>query len=128
MLLLLAGAHYLTAVNATVLFWPAFALTRPLGAAGGDAITKPVGAGGLGWGAAWGAAALALVLVASVAFQTRRFCAAALPRCCPLRWTGARPAPAAQRRTCGRGDRRGMTQEPDKPAWRGSRSQCSEFG
>lgn len=72
MLLLLAGAHYLTAANATVLFWPAFALTRPLGAAGGDALTKPVGAGGLGWGAAWGAAALALVLVASVAFQTRR--------------------------------------------------------
>jgi uncharacterized membrane-anchored protein len=72
LLLLLAGAHYLTAANATVLFWPAFVLTRPLGAAGGDALTKPVGAGGLGWGTAWGSAALALVLVALVAFQTRR--------------------------------------------------------
>lgn len=70
-LLLLAAAHRLTAVNATVLFWPAFVLTRPLGAAGGDALTKPVGAGGLGWGTAWGSAALAAVLTGLIMYQTR---------------------------------------------------------
>lgn len=71
-LLLLAAAHYRTGVNATVLFWPAFVLTRPLGAAGGDALTKPVGAGGLGWGAAWGSAALGLALAALIIRQTWR--------------------------------------------------------
>jgi uncharacterized membrane-anchored protein len=71
-LLLLAAARYLTAVNPTVLFWPAFVLTRPLGAAGGDALTKPVGAGGLGWGTAWGSAALAAWLIALILHQTRQ--------------------------------------------------------
>src|SRR6266700_378701 len=39
-LALLAVLHYRTAVSSTLLFWPAFILTRPLGAAGGDALTK----------------------------------------------------------------------------------------
>lgn len=71
-LLLLAAAHYLTAVNSTLLFWPAFVLTRPLGAAGGDALTKPYGAGGLGWGTAWGSAALAAALAGLIVYQTRQ--------------------------------------------------------
>jgi uncharacterized membrane-anchored protein len=66
----LAALHYLTAVNATLLFWPAFVLTRPLGAAGGDALTKPAADGGLGWGTAWGSAALGLLLVVLIAYQT----------------------------------------------------------
>ena len=45
-LALLAVLHYRTAVSATLLFWPAFILTCPLGAAGGDALTKPVSDGG----------------------------------------------------------------------------------
>ena len=69
---LLAVLHYRTAVSATLLFWPAFILTRPLGAAGGDALTKPVADGGLGWGAAWGSAALGLLLIALIAYQTRQ--------------------------------------------------------
>lgn len=40
-MLLLTAAHYLTPINGTVIFWVAFVLTRPLGAAGGDALTKP---------------------------------------------------------------------------------------
>lgn len=71
-LTVLAAMHYLTAVNATALFWPAFVLTRPLGAAGGDALTKPIGTGGLGWGTAWGSAALAAALIGLILHQTRR--------------------------------------------------------
>ncbi|NUS16237.1 MAG: hypothetical protein HOY69_33365 [Streptomyces sp.] len=68
---LIVAAHYLTPVNGTLLFWLAFVLTRPLGAAGGDSLTKPAGDGGLGWGTAWGSAALCAVLVLLVARQTR---------------------------------------------------------
>jgi hypothetical protein len=70
-LLLILGAHYLTPVNGTALFWPAFVLTRPLGAAGGDALTKPVAQGGLGWGTVGGTAALCTVLLALIAHQSR---------------------------------------------------------
>lgn len=95
MLALLAILHYRTAVNATLLFWPAFILTRPLGAAGGDALTKPVADGGLGWGTAWGSGALGLVLVALIAYETRRVMRnppAVLPA--PVdRRTGARQRP-----------------------------------
>lgn len=71
-LALLALLHLRTSVNATLLFWPAFVLTRPLGAAGGDALTKPVDDGGLGWGTAWGSAALGAVLAVLIGFETRR--------------------------------------------------------
>jgi len=70
-LALIVAAHYWTPVSTTLLFWLAFILTRPLGAAGGDALTKPAGQGGLGWGTAWGSAALFGVLVALVAYQAR---------------------------------------------------------
>jgi uncharacterized membrane-anchored protein len=71
-LALLAVLHYRSAISSTLLFWPAFVLTRPLGAAGGDALTKPVADGGLGWGTAWGSAVLGAVLVALIAYETRR--------------------------------------------------------
>ncbi len=69
-MLLIVAAHYLTTINGTVLFWPAFVLTRPLGAAGGDSLTKPVDEGGLGWGSLWGSVALFAMLVVLVAYQT----------------------------------------------------------
>jgi uncharacterized membrane-anchored protein len=69
-LALIVAAHHLTRINTTLLFWLAFILTRPLGAAGGDALTKPVAAGGLGWGTAGGSAALAGLLALLVAAQT----------------------------------------------------------
>ncbi|MBF9072740.1 hypothetical protein I2501_32455 [Streptacidiphilus sp. NEAU-YB345] len=71
-LLVLLAAHYLTAVNSTLLFWPAFVLTRPLGAAGGDWLTKPVGQGGLGWGTQGGTAVLLALLAVLTAYQGRR--------------------------------------------------------
>ena len=71
-LALLAILHYRTSISSTLLFWPAFVLTRPLGAAGGDALTKPTADGGLGWGTAWGSAALGAVLIVLIAYETRR--------------------------------------------------------
>ncbi|HEY2832320.1 MAG TPA: hypothetical protein VGJ14_07855 [Sporichthyaceae bacterium] len=61
--------HYLTRINGVVLFWIAFVLTRPLGAAGGDSLTKPTSEGGLGWGTAGGSAALLGLLVLLVLIQ-----------------------------------------------------------
>ncbi|HEX3782036.1 MAG TPA: hypothetical protein VHX38_20420 [Pseudonocardiaceae bacterium] len=69
-MLLIVAAHYLTAINGTVLFWLAFVLTRPLGAAGGDSLTKPMSDGGLGWGTSWASAALVALLVVLIAHQT----------------------------------------------------------
>lgn len=68
-MVLIVAAHYLTNANTTVLFWLAFILTRPLGAAGGDSLTKPVDDGGLGWGTLWGSVALFTTLVAVVSYQ-----------------------------------------------------------
>jgi uncharacterized membrane-anchored protein len=42
-----AGAHYLTKIPGSVLFWAAYVLTRPLGATLGDTLTKPLAQGGL---------------------------------------------------------------------------------
>jgi uncharacterized membrane-anchored protein len=40
-MLALLAAHYFTRLNGMVLFWIAFVLTRPLGATGGDSLSKP---------------------------------------------------------------------------------------
>jgi uncharacterized membrane-anchored protein len=45
-LVLLAVAYFYTKISRTLLFWSAFILTRPLGAALGDLLTKPVTTGG----------------------------------------------------------------------------------
>jgi len=71
-MVLIIAARYLTRVNTMLLFWLAFVLTRPLGAAGGDYLTKPADDGGLGWGTAWGSAALCGLLIALIAYQTGR--------------------------------------------------------
>ena len=103
LLLLILAAHYLTRINAMLLFWPAFVLTRPLGAAGGDALTKPAGQGGLGWGTAGGSMALTAGLLALIAYQTRHTARRPLPPLpapvdrrtgLPQRPNGARVAPA----------------------------------
>lgn len=81
-MVLIAAAYYLTSINQMVLFWLAFILTRPLGAAGGDALTKPAAQGGLGWGTAGGTAALSTLLLVLIAYQTwhiRRHPLAPLP-------------------------------------------------
>ncbi|WP_211241086.1 hypothetical protein [Pseudonocardia spinosispora] len=68
-MLVIVAAHYLTSVNGTLLFWLAFILTRPLGAAGGDALTKPTDEGGLGWGTLWGSVALLTLLIGLTILQ-----------------------------------------------------------
>lgn len=68
-MMLLLAAHYLTDINGTVLFWIAFVLTRPLGAAGGDYLVKPVDENGLGWGTLWGSTALLALLTGLIAYQ-----------------------------------------------------------
>ena len=47
LLIVIAAAYFLTKLDRTILFWSAFILTRPLGAALGDMLTKPVRHGGL---------------------------------------------------------------------------------
>lgn len=69
-MLALLAAHYFTPINSMVLFWIAFVLTRPLGATGGDSLSKPHELGGLGWGTEWTSAALLAVLIALIAYQT----------------------------------------------------------
>ncbi|MDT5225348.1 MAG: hypothetical protein QOG19_2755, partial [Mycobacterium sp.] len=69
-MLVLLAAHYFTPINGTVLFWIAFVLTRPLGATGGDSLSKPRELGGLGWGTEWTSAVLLGLLVALVIYQT----------------------------------------------------------
>jgi uncharacterized membrane-anchored protein len=81
-MLVIVAAHYLTNINTMLLFWLAFILTRPLGAAGGDSLIKPVDEGGLGWGTLWGSVALFAVLVVLVVYQAievRRHPLAPLP-------------------------------------------------
>ncbi|TSE01704.1 hypothetical protein FOS14_02880 [Skermania sp. ID1734] len=69
-MLALLAAHYSTPINSMLLFWPAFVLTRPLGATAGDALSKPRDHGGLAWGTEWTTAALVAVLVGLVVYQT----------------------------------------------------------
>lgn len=61
-----------TAIPKTALFWAAFVLTRPFGATMGDLLTKNADKGGLGFGT-WGSTAvLSAILIASIAWTTRR--------------------------------------------------------
>lgn len=71
-MIIIVAAYYLTGISTTLLFWVAFILTRPLGAAGGDSLVKPVSEGGLGWGTLWGSAALLALLLSLIACQTRQ--------------------------------------------------------
>ena len=47
LLAIVATAYYATRINRVLLFWTAFILTRPLGAAVGDFLDKPLDHGGL---------------------------------------------------------------------------------
>lgn len=65
----LVVARYLTRINAMVLFWIAFILTRPLGATLGDFLSKPRDHGGLAWGTMWTSATLLGTLIALVVYE-----------------------------------------------------------
>ncbi len=62
----LAVAYYATAVNRVLLFWAAFILTRPLGAAVGDFLDKPLADGGLAFSRPLASLVLAVAIAALV--------------------------------------------------------------
>lgn len=63
LLLVLLGLYYATHINRTLLFWAAFILTRPLGAAVGDFLDKPLDHGGLAFSRPLASAVLALAIL-----------------------------------------------------------------
>lgn len=65
---LVAVAHYVPRISATILFWTAFVLTRPLGATIGDLLTKPQEEGGFGMGTSGSSAVLAVTLVGLILY------------------------------------------------------------
>jgi uncharacterized membrane-anchored protein len=63
LLTILAGAYFWKKVNRIFLFWAAFILTRPLGAAVGDFLDKPIDHGGLAFSRPLASAVLAIAIV-----------------------------------------------------------------
>lgn len=63
---LVVAAYFWTSVSRTTLFWAAFILTRPLGAALGDFLDKPLNAGGLALSRYSASAALFAFILASI--------------------------------------------------------------
>lgn len=73
---LVAAAHYLTKAPASVLFWSAYILTRPLGATLGDTLTKPRADGGLEMGRISSSLTIVAAMVILIALTSRRQSAA----------------------------------------------------
>jgi uncharacterized membrane-anchored protein len=67
---LIALAARFTRLNHVMLFWLAFVLTRPFGATFGDLLTKPLAAGGLGFGTIGSSAVLATLLLGSMVYTS----------------------------------------------------------
>lgn len=67
-MVLILAAHYFTRTSATLLFWIAFVLTRPLGATVGDFFSKPVAKGGLDLGTVGSSTALTTILVGLIGY------------------------------------------------------------
>ncbi|MEZ4647539.1 MAG: hypothetical protein R3E97_01925 [Candidatus Eisenbacteria bacterium] len=71
-LLAVAGAlHYFTRTSTVILFWFAFVLTRPFGAAFGDLLTKSKADGGLGFGTVAASLFFAVILVLALIKETQ---------------------------------------------------------
>jgi uncharacterized membrane-anchored protein len=68
---LVAAAHFFTKVSASILFWVAYVLTRPLGATLGDTLTKPHGEGGLDLSRFASSLVIAMIMIV-VVFLTSR--------------------------------------------------------
>lgn len=66
LLVLVAAAYFWSRLSRTLLFWAAFILTRPLGAALGDFLDKPVAAGGLALSRYWASIALLAFILAFI--------------------------------------------------------------
>jgi uncharacterized membrane-anchored protein len=71
MIAIVAVLYFATSINRTALFWAAFILTRPLGATVGDFLDKPLDKGGLNLSRPLASLALAVAIIAIVAFTHR---------------------------------------------------------
>ena len=72
LLLVVATLHWRKMANQSLLFWAAFILTRPLGAAVGDFLDKPQTKGGLDISRPLASAILAAMIVALIALLPQR--------------------------------------------------------
>jgi uncharacterized membrane-anchored protein len=71
-LLLLASLYLWTRADRVLLFWAAFILTRPLGAAVGDFLDKPLAEGGLAFSRPLASAVLAAVILVLILILPQR--------------------------------------------------------
>lgn len=71
-LLVLAALYFWTRADRVLLFWAAFILTRPLGAAVGDFLDKPIAAGGLAFSRPLASAVLAIVILVLILVLPQR--------------------------------------------------------
>jgi len=72
MLAILASLYFWTKASRVFLFWAAFILTRPLGAAVGDLLDKPVAKGGLDFSRPLASAVLAAAILALILILPQR--------------------------------------------------------
>lgn len=71
-LVVLAVLYFRTRISRVLLFWAAFILTRPLGAAVGDFLDKPVAKGGLDFSRPVASAVLAAIIVTLILLLPQR--------------------------------------------------------
>jgi uncharacterized membrane-anchored protein len=71
-LLILVLLYYRTNVSRILLFWAAFILTRPLGAAVGDFLDKPIDKGGLDFSRPLASAVLAAIIILLIVLIPQR--------------------------------------------------------
>jgi uncharacterized membrane-anchored protein len=69
---LVVGAHFLTKIPGSVLFWAAYVLTRPLGATLGDTLTKPYAEGGLELSRITSSLVIAALMIIGIILTIRR--------------------------------------------------------
>lgn len=72
MLAVVAALYFWTRVSRVLLFWTAFILTRPLGAAVGDFLDKPLGQGGLAMSRPLASAVLGVAIVVLILLLPQR--------------------------------------------------------
>jgi uncharacterized membrane-anchored protein len=72
LLAVVAALHFTTRISKALLFWGAFILTRPLGAAVGDFLDKPLDHGGLAFSRPLASLALAAVIAVLIFILPQR--------------------------------------------------------
>lgn len=76
-LALIAVLYFATSISRTTLFWSAFIVTRPLGAALGDFLDKPTSSGGLALSRYSASAVLLSIMIVLIALSPKRAAAKA---------------------------------------------------